>query len=296
MGEAIENAAASENDYAFPFRPMLASVPSSSINARALYCQESEEFIVLFTHGLYAFAFEMAKILSFAVPVDSRTGRLTSWDPNDVVTRHPEMVEQFIRVLESYVVNGNMRQVPPFQVDDSRKNIAGALIRVMELFVVGHEYAHIMLGHLSPARVVHRTIAGIDAFEVSQNRKDEIDADQVGLAIMFPVIGNDPEWLLLGPEALLGCMDCVERCTTLLHDGPTQEPSVEFDDSHPDIETRRSYMRKAARQALGDDARTSIAMADGIRLTIELLWTRAEAHFVRLHAQGVGSSPLFKGD
>ena len=28
---------------------------------------------------------------------------------------------------------------------------------------------------------------------------------------MFPGIGNDPEWLLLGPEALLGCMDCVER-------------------------------------------------------------------------------------
>lgn len=159
------------------------------------------------------------------------------------------------------------------------------LVYARELFVVDYEYGHIMFGHLTRARE-----AG--GGELRLTKQEEFDADQGGVSLMFPIIGSDPRWALVGPEALFGCLDCAERGVAVLSLGLDADLSGKGSGSHPDSDSRRPRLRKVIRAFLGEDSGASIATADQMRITIEVLWDRAQTHFTQLHQQGVKASTM----
>jgi hypothetical protein len=192
--DEIARQAASQG-MALPSQIHLGLLPSRRAHATVVSFQNGEEYLVAFSEGLLAYLHSAASCLAQMVPFslnrDSVTFDLNK--PSAIIESNPEAVDRFhINVLyhaeglirKLYTERGEVHAVivhqptmpPPYTVEWPRSVFLQDLRDGMELFAVGHEYAHIM-DRYAAKDSAERTI--FDS-QWAENYSDEHAADLVG--------------------------------------------------------------------------------------------------------------------
>jgi hypothetical protein len=231
-------AAARKCGYKLPRRPVVGTLPTRDIRAKAYPGPVGEGDIVAFETGLFIFTTELAAIITLSLSIPGplftffarlalkSTGSLTilpGWfRPNLVceprlivrhIARHPDVLLEFADLVVSQTFLGTCQYIDPrqlpygFHLEKTRDRLQDAV----DTFILAHEYGHVILGHPAIARPAS------DA----ERYQHEFEADELGFRLTLAVM-DDPKWAYGGAILFLTGIDVVESAAAVIKRGESR--------------------------------------------------------------------------
>lgn len=274
--------------------PLVGTLPSGRINALAIQVPATAEYVLAFDTGLWTFADALAEYVSSAFAVDGA-------DTVSILPRPAETdanraaLDVATRVVARYLFTGT-----PFFPDyplpsrGAHRELKQGIRDAFLLFAVGHEFAHIALGHLDTGATHLYSFAErvSCATAAPDDHACELDADRAGTLLMMTAslrAGGLPFWFT-GPLAgffLRGAGVLYEHMGRLGGAGVA-------DTSHPPPAERMRAVDETARGALPDDMSASFAywtsMLDVLAARFE---DAARTRVASLVAEGWSLAPVW---
>jgi hypothetical protein len=255
-----------------------------------------ETYLIALEDGIISFCSFVCHIISCAVPhVVGESGEAT-FNLNDRkaeewVDKSSELVNQFTELVARYVVIGNVHGVQIPAISAGCLRLSEMLTYAVDYFIVGHEYAHVLVGHFDDAGIRKETLPIIEAESFAYSWQQELDADIVGAILaMLAIEQLDYATGFAGIEIFFGMFDVIDRAVSVLQTGAEDERKL---GTHPPASLRRRSLRAALPRLTGGDPRvaeqleTALEVADGFSKLIDILWIRAKPFIVDLRARGI---------
>ncbi len=155
----------------------------------------------------------------------------------------------------------------------------------MEVFIVGHEYAHILLGHVN-SNFTKKNLLNDKIETLLFSWKQEYNADELGFPLMLDGlrnVGYENDYVsYCGAEAFFSAFEVLERAKCLIKSGDEEQywrncsKSGEIGD-HPSSEKRRDALRIQMTQVYGEEPIRSSQIVESI---IKILWERTKPNIL----------------
>jgi hypothetical protein len=161
--------------------------PTGSFNAQAVIVQEG--VLVLVNTGLHSFILEVLVIMmhsaifkNFETDTVSAKGQLARpLSRAELVLALAELVVAYTAANSAWL--GNCRQLP--RPGGVRTILLAMVARWCEKFVLAHEYAHVVAGHLSASQTVKVPTPAGEVEFAAKSRIEEFQADQIALGVIL---------------------------------------------------------------------------------------------------------------
>ncbi|MET8852416.1 hypothetical protein [Amycolatopsis sp. NPDC004625] len=284
-----------------PDRPLLATMPTGQINAMTLVVPGTDEHLVLFEDQLFLFAHLAAKAVTEVLPFDQNEDGSVgfSLDEGQIaakIAQRPEVANRFAEMIIGYLAKGRPGAAPQWVQERIPATLTSILVDSAEMFVLGHEYAHISLGHLGERRPVSRFngTEAADPEEIRYSQAQEIMADIRGLELMMRAqFGRYDVALSYGGADLYFSMsDLLDRAVSLLRHG--EEGRTTYT-THPPPAARREVLRQVLTKSVPDDqGQSALQMAGQIQSIVEMLWNGVRGSLLNAHRKGARPLALWK--
>lgn len=284
-------------------RPLLGTVPLGDINAFTVIVPSTDEYVVIFEAEIFHFAHLAAKaVTEIASMTHKGDGLLFSLNVHDVereLDARPEAIDRFAQLVVAYLLTGRPGNAPPWLQSRSRSVLSTLLSRSVGLFVVGHEYGHIIANHLGSRSAV-RGFVGAEptmlppakiADHVIYSWKQEIEADVLGLELMVDAMsstGVDLSLRYFGADFYFSFMALLRRGRNMLTWGDEdREDQTIFSSSHPPAELRREAIRNFIKDLVpAEESDVPLAIGNHLGLLLELLWSKIRPQVAAAHRAG----------
>lgn len=168
----------------------------------------------------------------------------------------------------------------------------GSILRDgMELFVLGHEYGHVMAEHVADRKGPRRMLGtdGADVTEVTEvawKWEQEAVADLIGWNLCLGAMSGDygPSLPHAGVELFFSACEVLERAVPLLVTGANAPRPAS--PTHPPTELRRDLVRGHAKERLNEGAAPLLQLGTAIQEIVDVLWEQTAPVILDLHRQG----------
>lgn len=104
-------------------------------------------------------------------------------DVTERIEADPEVADRFAKIIVNYAVTGNLDEAGRHLMPPGYSDLAMMLSKSLEYFVLGHEYAHILIGHLDTTAVRKGVLPATDADALAYSWQQELDADLLGMTL-----------------------------------------------------------------------------------------------------------------
>jgi tetratricopeptide (TPR) repeat protein len=237
-------------------------LPIESVNAESIIAPNGG-WVVVVRNGLFAFIYELARILSTRfVAVDREGKRPFAEALTDMQVTSSLLREFFTRFASIGVPRGRDFPIAPPQM-----MIANGLAMAAERFVICHEIGHLSLGHLKQsATKAWRSDDGLEFRFVQKNWEEEFAADRTGTNILLRSASSNEDKL----TAYAGVELFLQMCTVL-------EDMQQFKGSwtHPPTRQRLNNIRAHGKSLCADSTSYDAIMQRP--LVLESMIERARA-------------------
>jgi hypothetical protein len=313
LADEIE-AAAQDLGMRIPVRPLLGTLPTGWPNGQSRWV--GAEYIVMFDSELFGFGLLLSQVVVLLMPLTRGNKGQFSFS-NDLskieasIDEKPELVQRFCEVVLAYLMRGAPSALtPPYELEEPYNSMAEVLHRSMALFLMAHEYGHIILGHhpnTGQLQGLFNSVLATSALDSSGEQKEmfrswfqEHEADARALTLTIRAMqlkGHDVAFSYWGVDFFLSCIDIIEKGVALVRAG---EESVNgSSDTHPSTQLRRGIVRDTLRGVLRRNglsegaAEAPIELGSCLEKTIAKLWARLRPVLVGLHKEGRTVSPIW---
>lgn len=287
----------------------------SEVRRQAGQVKRRRPYLILIEDQLSLFVEQFGSIVARAIPrhpsADS-TGRkgfifsvphVTQW-----IEAHPEIADLFTEVVVAYAVRASLsvdfnvvHETPP-----DHAGFAKVLQTSLRYFVLGHEYAHILFGHLEKTAPNKNVLPVTDAEALKYSWQQELEADSFGMMIALnAAVGRaklDHPTAFLGICLYLDAMDVMDRAVAVLETGDEDLRQI---GSHPPAYRRKRGVRRTLAmmvEADGDGTadpvqammRNALEMEEIQAEIIRLLWERTRPVLLDLWRRGVRAAPMWR--
>ena len=136
-------------------KPIFGTLSTGRVNAVTVAVPRAGGYLVLLERQLFFFALLIGKAVALTFAIESgkddepasvllnRDAAAARLDADDTPIR------RFLETVSAYATTGVPTNAPPYVLSDHRyQALSGMLCEAMELFVLGHEYGHVIAGHL----------------------------------------------------------------------------------------------------------------------------------------------------
>ncbi len=263
---------AQENNILIPNEIILGTLPLQELNAFACDFENRQKLIVL-NDGLFLFLYSMGRVISsfFSKVSTNKQKDYMTFDFNEKnilsnLKTNKQGHIKFVEALTLYFVYQNLSISNIYYEKDENLYLSGILWDTAELFVVAHEYSHIILDHLSPKKKTIKRFLDDESnlYEIKRNWTDEYLADE--LALQLTMAHNKKEGYglfscFIGIEFLFACLDIIEKTY-----------NIQFSDTHPLAKMRIENLRKYLQKLLPQKADTILDGGKVINHLFTDLW------------------------
>jgi hypothetical protein len=202
--------------------------------------------------------------------------------------------DYFTEAVIKFAATGNLSDIHPLPLDPGHTQLAEALITSIEYFIVGHEYAHIILGHLSDTGPKDDApTAEVEAIQWD----NEFNADAVGLMLALTAAEQfDYATSFAAVGIFFETLDVVDRAVSLLQTG--RDSSRNRLGTHPPANLCRQHLQRFLPKVAGVDTRVAeqldVALQIELRFAaiINALWQQAQPYLIQLHTSGIPASDV----
>ena len=182
--------------YEVPHEVTFGALPTGQINGLAC-AVPSGGLIVALDDGVFTFFNLVAKAVATFYEVEHLPDgggafRLVEGDIPRAVAMSQEGNRRWLEALTGTFVYGHPELAPPWPAPDNKSVIIDSFLTPAEMFIVAHEFAHLILGHYESDRPTsrRRMLGGEEVDSVETLRNDEFEADRIGLEILRDHYGN----------------------------------------------------------------------------------------------------------
>jgi hypothetical protein len=263
--------------------PLFGTLPMGDINARSISLSMIDEYLLVFEDQLFVFCNLLSKLLAIAFPIKSirqvqgrRDPHVTfSTDYNDIeknISENKQIQQRFQELVLAYLLKGRPSSAPRYLLDRQYVQRAFTLRRSMELFILGHEYGHVIFNHHKDPPVVSN-IGGQKVNEIKHSWMQEFEADSLGLVLTIAALkqhGIDFYLSCEGAELFFSAIDIISRGRSIINTGQEENRSKDTG-SHPPPANRRMTLRELVKRLYGDRAAD---LGIIVEKTINKLWEK----------------------
>lgn len=268
--------------------PHFGTVQMGSINA-ATYSCDNEEYLIVFEGELMTFCHLLCKIIAKIFPTyDPNENKSLEYYKEKIVeqiNQDQEVVQRFEDLVVAFVTTGRATTAKQYLLDPPYYPFVDHLRLAMEVFIIGHEYAHILLGHVD-ANYVRKDLAMTDISSVIFSWDQEHNADFLGLPLMMEGLNNIGYGYspisYCGAESFFSIFEVLERAKCLIQSGDEEwywrncSETGQVSD-HPSAEMRRNKLRAQMTEIFGP---RSIETSQIIEQIIKILWERIKSGII----------------
>lgn len=220
-------------------RPIVfGDVPSTCVNAMAIRVPDTMERLIVVNSSIFANSLMIAELAALSVGLGKSEAGLQLDARLETAYRRladPDVTEQFAHALTAYFARGVVREKR--FVERDRWLTTQYIKEGIDLFVIGHEYAHVLLGHtdqntksigllMTPADGEKSTGVPRISIEVAaRSRAQELAADELGLKLALKAAELNAELsaykvlIAWAPEVLFSWQDVMDRAMEALGGG-----------------------------------------------------------------------------
>jgi len=237
------------NNLSISNKIVLGTLPTNDLNAFVRPFPNGEMLVVL-NDGLIQFLYFFGRILSafFSKRDDNSNKNKIIFDFNKKRIRqnlkiNKEADSRFVEAFVLYFANRDLTLSNILFEKDENMDLSGILWDNAELFVVAHEYSHIIL---QLNQVFNKKFSYYDPmlYQVINSWNEEFAADELALKIVLAHNKSEGNGFFagyLGIELLFVCLDILEKANNL-----------EFSETHPLANSRIHNLRKCLKDILPD--------------------------------------------
>jgi len=295
-------------EFAAAFAPLLGKVtlddlPTGELNARTLFAQPASNppsYWILFDPVFFDFYFHLSNAFASAIDLEALGSIGARYARGDDSASYrgairqgdPKPVYALFELLRNFTVMG----IPPVLLtpyDERGFQFADAIRDQAALFVVAHEYGHILRGDLSHALTT-------DAWRA------ETGADLIGWRLANAVLDMErvpPASRLGGVNLFFAGLLLLELARRALADGQPRSPSdliphgpPDPKSSHPPASVRLGLLMEEFRNHFPQDQNRAAEFFASLMLElVGLFWERLEPAFLDMHGKGLRPIPVWKG-
>ena len=213
------------NDFYFPENLVYgtAKIKSFSAFVEANVC--SKEFLILLSNELFTFANLLSKCVGMLF-IDENTKNIIKGNYKyniskdhirTSIVKNKNAIVRFTDLILAYTIEGEPEFAKPYMPDKVLANISSLIRDSFELFVVGHEYSHILLRHFekdentksNPKKIIYIKDEKVET--VFNNWNQEINADVLGAYLtILSMRGFDFATSFMGVDICLMAMCILE--------------------------------------------------------------------------------------
>jgi hypothetical protein len=285
-----------------PQRPVFGTLPLGQLNAMAVRVPNTEEYLIAFQYGMFGFMNLASKAFAAALPsVEDGDGISFNLDRERVLNHlaaNAEPVARMSDFLGAYIYAGDPHAAEQYFVTASIERLSGLLRGTAERFIIGHEYGHLISGHLAPSTPRREKEKPVTFEAPPRAWRHEIEADFSGMVLAVhsqAQNGLDLALSYAGVDFAFTAMELAERALAVARHGDAAERKVA--DTHPPTTTRRH----AARLALGalspsEQAQESArGLGEALETVGDLMWEQIEPEFRDRYRGGDRPSQIWGG-
>ncbi|MEX2153964.1 MAG: hypothetical protein WD825_11545 [Gemmatimonadaceae bacterium] len=284
-----------------PHRIWFGSLPSRRVNALALKHRLVPGRFVLFESHFFVFALLFTKAVAYALPFkETAEGGLTFSTAEEDVERHirgdGRAIQRFSEALLAYVLDGTPVKAPSYIQEWQPSKAATEFREALEYFVMGHEYGHVLAGHLEIAHGSGALMSfSEEADELVASHQQEFEADWMGLMLTFHALKDRTDLTLVytGVELFFTIVELVYRAVAKLSAAEESDRPYTHD-AHPPPEVRLERLAEAVRYLVPNNAERILAFPVGVRHATTLLWEAAEARLDQAVSEGAQLAPIWR--
>jgi hypothetical protein len=253
-----------------PRRPVVGTLPTYDVNARALPGPPGEGHLVVFDSGIFNYSTLLGKAAAQAIDAKpGEDGGSLMFDPNRIY-REPDyclaLERQWADLLFSQAVLGTCSYAEVARVSQEHAPFADQFKEAIDTFILAHEYGHVILGHTD----LYGTGQPVEP-EIAHAQ--EFAADGVGFEICAAWGGS--LWACLGASVFFFGSEAGDLAANVFLTGDSRgKPSP----THPSPTSRRRATMERLKEADGDALQISRYIYEALgRMTTFVLPAFAEA-------------------
>jgi hypothetical protein len=141
------------------------SLPTGTFDAQAILPPGSKLPIVILNRDIFFFTGALSKSIADAVPIAEGESVALDYSEEGIRKRlhdHPYIVHNFADAMSRLVRNGSSGGALEVTLDELHNHLHARLVGAMDIFLMAHEQAHVILNHVSDQSVAFR-LAGSSA-------------------------------------------------------------------------------------------------------------------------------------
>lgn len=257
--------------YKIPCRPVVGTLPTYDVNARAIPGPSGEGHIVVFDSGMFGYSTLLGKTAGQAIDAKlSADGGSLLIDAERLYRQHGydwALLRQWADLLFSQAVLGTCVYCEMVQVAPEHAPFAEQLKEAIDTFTLAHEYGHVILGHTD-------LYGSGRSLEPKDAHAQEFAADRVAFEICTAWGGS--LWSCLGGSVFFYGREGGELAANVFLTGESRgEPSP----THPSSAARRRAIVQLSEAADSKSVRISHDIYEALgKMTAYLLPAFAQAH------------------
>ncbi len=248
--------------------PLLGSWFTNEINATSVKMQSSnDDYLIIFHTDLYNFCYLSSKLIAMVtsnIQTTKKHESLQEYIQNDcgAITENiekrlqdnPIIIDRFVNLLSNFVNYGSVGLSQEYTPEEWYIDNTVLYTDTLELFILGHEYAHIICGHLESSSTTAALVGPNETITESvYDHTAEFEADVNGLGLMLGAIPTNKillPYALCGPTIFFHFDDILERTKTLLQNGSEHVSETDYE-SHPRPLVRLDRLRQEIKNIPG---------------------------------------------
>lgn len=291
-------------------RPLIGHVRTGQLNAVSLMVPgNAGAYLVLIEDHLPLFTVALMTLVASAInppEIDDADGVYINVPLSDEwMSRNPDVARQFTNIVIDYAITGHINPASvslPTRNPDGVTGLVDTLITYMWSFVLGHEYGHILRGHLRKVGTSTVVLADADIKTLAYSWRQELDADYFGMNLVHDTYvtrgGDNPIQVQAGINLYFELMDVMNRAVAVLHAG--DETALQIG-SHPPWSLRKQRFFDLMLQEMERHAPTEIDRArenwqrtDALAEFVRLMWEHARPVLLHLHRDGIRPATMWR--
>jgi hypothetical protein len=287
-------------------RVTVSTLPLGQVNARTFSVPATDEYLILFDpvflDFLYALSVDIAGAIDTNKALQGARRQVSAPEPVDVspAIRYgdPRPARSFFSTLSAFLHWG--APPAPHPNDHASLALAEHLRETATQFILAHEYAHVLLGHVSADAK-----PGIDGGAVRRRTvQQELDADWLACSILDAVVaghGNFRPTEFMGPHFFFVAATLAELGIRAIQTGtprhlvdllPTDE--TQLGDTHPVAALRIRNIDHWAATKLPQELVRPNAYLEALLLQVgSSLWDNVQQHVLGMRTKGFEAPTLW---
>jgi hypothetical protein len=262
----------------------LGTLPIGVLNGYTIKANNND-YLIIFQDGLFHYLNLLTKVILQALPQSHEGVGMGIIYTGRILREFPEVQFRFEDLFEGYLIYGNPRYALPYYKNIPDPRYFQNLLTNAEVFLLAHEYSHVLLGHLDAP---------------PDNREkffdNEFDADKKGFELLSKIIPkeNTKGYALLSIGMMFYGLNLIEHSISVLIYGEEAIEGFAQGDSrfriyksYPSFIERADALQKAFYKK--EDSSYSIykPLLIDICNALNLLWRNFLPKLIDYHKKGI---------